>query len=482
MRINVLLVAKAWILHTAIRTTEYAVSSPLLESALSPAWTAAGELTAVFQSPPWLTTGLALSGVLALVLGAFRRRRSRAYQVLLMSFGVVILNVLVVHQGEALVRGGLTLPPSITRVGMHSLASTVEILSSHNKRPEGIGQAEWLVRISGENLWQKHIIDPWVQLEFGSKQTAERFTQNGIPGGRFLSQPSSGRLELYYQSSPEQRKNWFQYWGDEYLVQRTVTAGGSFLLTSLTAVPLFLISSGILLYQALLLVSMILAPLFLVMALWFPLGAEWMLRRLWSRVLGAVLMPLILGFALAVMFLLVNVTTTVGQDLGWTFTGLSHGVIAFATWRYRKGWLQWLKWPSSSPSAPPELVPGRFVATVYADERSYRLPEPTPITDSRLSPLPAISSRSPSPVPPLSLGLSPGEEKGTSNQPSAYEGSQLSSFYANTRRIRLDLHHNPEVPLQAPEQSTASGLDHPRLSQSPWPKRSEIPHQIPTPK
>lgn len=342
LHVNNLLVAKAWLLHTAIRTAEYAVSSTLLETVFSPAAGALRGISLSFQESPWLTAGLALTGLTALLLWLSAGRRTRAYRSLLAAVVILGLNAWLVSYAEAILKTGVTLPAEIAAVGMQPVARMSGILIPERPGPADLTPSQALVRAAGEGLWKRHVIDPWVFLEFGTEAYANRYTLDQIAGGQLLVLPPSQRLDRYYQHSFEDRRDIFRWWNEDYLVRRTVVAGGSLLLTAVTAVPLLLLAGSILLYQLLFIVGVTLAPFGLTLALIWPGAAERIARRIWLRALGAVVMPVVLGLVLSVLLLLVTLVAQMGGTWGWTLTGLFHALAGVAAWRYRNDWLRLL--------------------------------------------------------------------------------------------------------------------------------------------
>lgn len=127
-------------------------------------------------------------------------------------------------------------------------------------------------------------------------------------------------------------------WADEHMAHRMLLAGWTFLATVAISGTVALLSGGIILAQLALLFLLALAPVWLLIALWWPEHGQRLLSALWMRALGALVMQAVLAATLGVLLLL-SVTVTTVFD-GWMLQSLLLTALGLVAFRYRIAWLQ----------------------------------------------------------------------------------------------------------------------------------------------
>lgn len=332
--INSLMSARAWIVYTALRATEYALRVELAEPLAGIAATMHGALTRVFweaDGSAWVTAALALAGLLALI-AALMGRRLRAWHLLGGTVATLLLALWLLAAAPALVGGAQRLAADTVATGVGPL---VALLPGSGGDPD-----QRLLDIPGEAVWRTLVYEPWVWAEFGGPQVAAEYAgADGLPGSRLLPLLPSERQTFYVQVPSQLRGPHFAWWTADYTVRRLLLALILLIIAGAIAGVLLLLAGEIMLAQLFLMVWLASAPVLLLVALWWPGGGLWLVRRWLLRGLGALLIQVLAALALAGYLVLSFGLWRAFADYGWLLAGLLQALLAVAVFRYGRGWL-----------------------------------------------------------------------------------------------------------------------------------------------
>ncbi len=457
--VNALLTAKAWLVHTAIRTAEYAAGLHLMEPLAGPAAAVSQRLSAEFWTQPWVTGGLALSGLAALLAGAVYRRRSRAYSLLVGTVLVLVASTWLAGRLDAVLNSAVWSAAGATDVGLRAVADGAAALQPSGGQAATTGRPGWLIRAGGEALWETHVLQPWANLEFASMETARMYTAADMPGGTFLNLAPSARQALFFQLPVSQRQRDFTWWGADFTVRRLVLAAVGLLLAVLAAGPLLLLAGGLVLYQVFFVLLLMLAPVWLLLALWWPGAAGRLLRQLLWRGLGALVMQVVYGLLLAIVLLLLMVTADLAPHWGWVVTAILQATVSLAVYFYRQEWLYLFSGRLRSIMARDR---GRTVTrtghTQFAGPRSVAVPTERPVhlwamvstTESSAGHQPVERLRSPFPATETPTGSflpANGFREDETPADSSQNHDPLTDFRDRMNLLRTDMQaRRPEWP------------------------------------
>jgi hypothetical protein len=462
LTMNSLLAGKAWLVHTAIRSAEYAVTLRFLEPLAQPVAGVTQKLAGLFWQGGWVTAGLAIVAFSAL-LSWVSRRRARAYGLLACTVLILMSSTWLAERADVLIRDGFSSGAGVAEIGIGAVADALAASRATGSPAGGGGRAQQLVRAGGVALWQTLVLQPWINLEFGAEETAKFYSIEDIPGGSFLILSPGDRQQQYYQQTYQQRQERFSWWGEDYTVRRLVLSIVGFAAAVLAVVPLLLLSGGLLFYQLLFVLLLVLAPVWLLLALWWPNSAAWALRRLFLRGLGAVVLPVVLGLLLAVMMFLSVVVAELTTRWGWMFGTLVQATLGLVVYRYRYEWLELFASRHHRPRKEGETRSDAWFSSVRS-RWSMTMPErgvvwrqsemaliQTPAADWSY---PSESVLSPGQPPPLFREHNLADPKTAweiIDQPDEPDASPLTDFQTNIQRVHAELTHSSRPDTQGTE-------------------------------
>ncbi|MDB4897333.1 MAG: hypothetical protein JWN15_3595, partial [Firmicutes bacterium] len=322
---NTVLVTKAWLLEIALRVAEYAVAVDFLTPFLHQGAGALAALGAVLWdgSGPLVAAGLGLAGLWAIVL-YMRGRAARVWASLGGSILVVMAATVVLTAGPDWALKANDLSRQIT----HDIYSAADGVGAD---PHGWG----LIARSGDALWRTLVYEPWQAGEFGSADSVQKYGQTD-PANSFLAKSVAERTATCTQHPAGE--NPCPLWAPDYMPQRMLLAGATFLATAVVAGSITVLAGGIILAQLALLFLLALAPVWLLVALWWPEQGQRLLSTLWMRALGALVMQSVLSATLGVLMLLSLTVTSVFT--GWMLQSLLLAALGILAFRYRTAWLE----------------------------------------------------------------------------------------------------------------------------------------------
>lgn len=332
--LNQILVTKAWLLKMALRLTEYALTfdflAPFLERA-SRVMTGLGDLFWQGANPVVLGA-LSLAGLWAVLL-YLRGRGRRVWAALGGTTLVLLLAAALLASGPGWSRTANDLSRELSR----QVYRTVEGIAGGN-----------LVSRSGDALWRSLVYEPWLTGEFGSVSGEQRYGQ--LNSESFLLKDTEARHLICGDRTRVQA--YCPWWHNDFLPQRMLIAGSTFLATLAVAGTLALLSGGIILAQLALLFLLALAPLWLLAALWWPERGMELLTRLWQKALGVLVLQVLLSLTLGLLLLFSLGVVTLFA--GWMLEAVVLALLALAAFRFRTAWLEPLgavrRWRSEQAS------------------------------------------------------------------------------------------------------------------------------------
>ncbi|HLN61483.1 MAG TPA: hypothetical protein VK464_07975, partial [Symbiobacteriaceae bacterium] len=295
--LNGLNLTRAWVVKLAIRTAEYALTwrLPATFANLGAKVTEAlrvllweGSLT------PLVTAAVAVSGLVLLLLWVRGRGRT-AWEHALRLFAVLVLGAMVTGAAGPALR---TLSALTGEVSTALLTEPARVMApaTAGTQPEQVRR--WAVTAAGDAVWRSFVLSPWAVQEFGSLETAKRYSKDGIPGAAVLEMAPARRLDWYWTQTATVRERDLAWWSEEAMPRRLTLAGVSTLGALVCAAALFLLAGTVVVQQLLFVLLVMLAPLVFLVALWPGLGRHWLAR--WSHglvrsLLGQVLAASLLG-------------------------------------------------------------------------------------------------------------------------------------------------------------------------------------------
>ncbi|HEY3364665.1 MAG TPA: hypothetical protein VGK74_06400 [Symbiobacteriaceae bacterium] len=327
---NQLLVTKAWLLKMALRVVEYALSVPFYAPVLPRLQSILTTFDSNFWSgadTPLVAGALSLTGLWALLLYV-RGRTSRVWAALGGSILIIMASTAVLTAG----------PDTVTKALGLARDATAQVYGTadHAFRDSA---ADWsLLARSGDGIWRTLVYEPWQMGELsGGGRTLFR-SGVGLDGGEFLAKSVQQRQEtcLYNPSAGQAYCPWWQV---EFLPRRMLLALWTFLATAVYAGVLVLLAGGIILGQLTVLFLVALAPVWLVVALWWPERGVGLLWKLLVQVLGSLAGQALLAATLAVLLLFSRGITEGFAAAGRMFQSVLLVILALVAFRYRYGWL-----------------------------------------------------------------------------------------------------------------------------------------------
>lgn len=376
---NAMLLAKAWTVKLAIRTAEWAVdpslTTGLLTQIAKPA-TAVGDALWSRPEAPLVAGGLVLAGGWALGLYLLGRRQ-RAWSLIGGAAFTLLLAAAVLPVGERIAT---------------TLGGVSDGLATALLRTIDSDQRDPLLARAGDGAWRQLVYEPWLEGEL-SAGGAERYRgTDGLPGGAFLAMDANGRRNACL-FRPADGAGECATWSTDRLAQRLMSAVGTLLLSLLWTGGLLLLGGGILLTRLTLGALLLLAPVWLLVALWRPPLAMRLVQRLAELALGVVVKQLLLTAALALFLLLTQGLNTTLKDLSWPLPALLLALLGVGAVRYRYTWFQPLA------AGPVRTLVER--TWLRRDRERPARSVVTPVPSSVLAPLPASSAVAvPEPVGP----------------------------------------------------------------------------------
>lgn len=411
--INLLQVGKAWLVKFAVRSLEYALHldliTPLLSKAAS-AMAAVGKWLWEKDGAPLVVAGLIATGAMALVTGALGGRRSRGLRMLGGAAAVLVVGYGVLAVGPSALSAGARVSREVGAqiVGAAGLAAA----------PAGSqgNAAERLVRAAGESAWRTFVLQPWVEGEFtAGSATKPAYMEGTVAGGKWLALSPVQRTQQYNINLSAQLQDFHQWDAAltlDYLPRRATLAGVSFVLGSVYAGGVLLLTGSVLYYQLLLLVILVLAPLWLVLALWHPSGLR-IVKGALVKAVGALVAQVVLMTVIAAHLALSLPLASFAEAMGWMVQGLCLAVLAAMLFRYRFRWLRWSREEEGrereAPAAPwlRQVLPWRResagrLATARAEAAAAAALAEQPLPrfrEERSEGAPALAERQPPEVP-----------------------------------------------------------------------------------
>jgi hypothetical protein len=325
---NQLLVGKAWLLKTAIRTTEYAVAgnffSPLADSA-GTAMQRLGDFLWSDGGAPLVVGALSFSGLWAILL-YMRGRISQVWAAL----GGTVLILMVTG---ALLATGVSAATSATDLARQISVQAYRAVEAGS--PGGAAGGGLLAR-SGDAVWRAMVYEPWVTGEFGS---AAGETQYGkLDAGGFLGKSAEARRQTCDNFNLKQ--TYCPWWQADFLPRRMLLATATGAATLVYAGSLLVLAGSIILAQLTVLLLLALAPAWLLVGIWWPGRGSRLLKQLCLRLLGALVGQMMLAAALAVLLYLTVTVSSAFPATGWMFRSLLLAGLAGLALKYRYAWLE----------------------------------------------------------------------------------------------------------------------------------------------
>lgn len=336
MLMNEFLVAKAWLMKMAIRSVEYTLTqdwfTPFADKA-GEATSAMGRLLWQRDRAPLVVGALSLTALWALLLYL----RGRITSVWASLGGTVLILALV----SALLAAGSGWTTSLASLAR---ALTVQTYGAMEQVSPGYDPAYPLAVRAGDYGWNTLVYQPWLQGEFGTKDGPTYFRSNddNIAGGRMLRVTQDYRLQWFRECQFGQESTQLRYcawWRYEYLPRRMALAVLTFLATLLYAGPLLALSAGIMLAQLALLFFLALAPVWLMVALWWPEGGVRLLRQYLFRVLGVLVSQAVLAATLGLLLVLSLMVKSAFLEASWMLQSMLLAALGVLAFRFRYAWL-----------------------------------------------------------------------------------------------------------------------------------------------
>lgn len=325
---NQVMVGKAWLLKVALRTVEYALTSDFVLPFLEPAGeatTALGSLLWEWQGGPLVVGALSLTGLWAILL-YMRGKASRAWAALGASLLVVMGTAMVLASGKEAARSAT----DVARQMSLQVYAAVEGLGQTSGAPGT------MVARSGDAAWRALIYEPWRTAEFGSAAGEQTYGQTDNNG--FLARTVSGRYTIC--SNYQQKLVSCPWWDEEFMPRRMTLALYTGLVTLVYAGALLVLAGSMILAQLVLLLLLVLAPVAMLVALWWPGRSVHLLSGYCMRLLGALVSQTLLAATLAVLLYLTGTVESVFPMSGWMFRSLLVAGLAGVAVRYRYAWLK----------------------------------------------------------------------------------------------------------------------------------------------
>lgn len=329
MALNSVMITKAWLMKTAIRTVEYATAVDFLTVLEENV----GAVVEAINGLLWadgraLVTGaLSLVGLLAL-LAWLGGRTTRAWGLL---GGTVITLVVSVGLFSEDGLGLLKLAGGEAREVAASVYAAIDRVGT----PAG---EERLAVTGGDAAWRAFVYQPWVTGQFSET--------TGINPLTYLAKSSRDRhagTDFCMQSVDNAMATdiwlkcpWYQ---NDHLPHRILLALGTFTGTLIYAGTLVALAGGMLVSQIWFLFLVALLPLWSLLALWWPGGGPLIARHVALRAVGALLNQTLLAAALGFLLMLTRTVPTVFSDRGWVLQALFMTLAAVAAFAFRFRWL-----------------------------------------------------------------------------------------------------------------------------------------------
>lgn len=333
--LNQLLTIKAWLMKLAIRSVEYALAQDWFKTLGGKAGDLVGALGSTLweqDGAPLVVGALSLAGLWALLL--YLRGRVSAVWASLGGTALVLgATAMILASGSA---------AAGTMVAV-SREMTLQVFASIDKVSGAAPGEGGLVVRNGDAAWRTLVYEPWLQGQFGSVQGPAHFrSPDGVDGGRMLGQSQDYRLQWFLECQIGQVKSQERYcpwWGYQYLPRRMALTLWTSAATLLYAGALVILAGGIALAQLSLLFLLVLAPVWLMVALWWPGGGAQLLRRLLLRMLGSLVTQAVLAATLGVLLLLGLSVRSAFLSQGWMLQSILLAALGGLALRYRYSWL-----------------------------------------------------------------------------------------------------------------------------------------------
>jgi hypothetical protein len=323
---NQMQVTKAWMLKSALRISEYAVNDSLIAPLLTKAGgtlDGLGDLLWSADGAPLVVGALAVVGMWGLFLHLSGRVR-RVWGLLGGSVLIILVAAVVLTSGQNAANTG----------GELARAMTVQVVGAVDRVAPGDGT---LTMRSGDAAWRALVYEPWLTGELSEQGQSQFRSTDGVDGGDFLGKTITQRNNscLYNFSHGAALCPW---WEIDFLTRRMLLTTWTFMATLVYAGVITALSAGIILAQVTVLFFLALAPLWLLLALWWPDGGLRLLRVGVLRVGGALVSQVVLAGTLAVLMLLTEAMATIYSVGGWMFQSLLLVGLAVAAFRFRRLW------------------------------------------------------------------------------------------------------------------------------------------------
>ena len=356
--LNALMLARAWLVYTALRGVEYALRADLVQPLAGAAADVQARLVEVLwhaDDAVWVTGALVAAGGLGLLLWLFGRR-TRALRTLAGAGATLLVALWLL----AALPAALSAAQGFAHTLIQSITSPLVALlpgsgAAHQRLLDGPGEA----------LWRTLVFEPWVWGEFGGQAAAGNYPgADGLPGTRLLAMLPSERQTYYGQVPYQLRGTDYTWWTADYTGRRLLTAALLLLIAGAVVGVVLLLAGEVILWQFFLVLWLALSPVWLLAALWWPGGGLWLLRRWLLRGLAALLLPMVAAFTLAAYLVLALSLGRAFTGAGWLLTGSLQALLAIATFRMRRGWGAAPRNPLRIPL--PRLVAGNVAVAVPA--------------------------------------------------------------------------------------------------------------------
>ncbi|HEY3369129.1 MAG TPA: hypothetical protein VGK74_29085 [Symbiobacteriaceae bacterium] len=323
---NELLVAKAWVLKSGLRLVEYALTSsffdPLADKAAG-ALSAFGDTLWSADGAPLIAGALSLSALWAMLLYV-RGRVTRVWSTLGGTVLVLMAATVVLTAGADWAKPVVNL----------SRQMSTQVYGSIDKAGKG-KDTQWpLLARSGDAAWRTLVYEPWVTGEFGSEAGEKRY--GTLEGEMFLIWTVEARQTVCLGMN---ERVYCPYWQNSFLPKRMLLAIWTALATALYAGALVVLASSVILAQLSLLFFLALAPVWLLVALWWPGRGMQLLNRFLTRVLGVLVSQVMLAATLGVLLFLSETLGDAFPKGGWMFRSILLAALGGLAVKYRYAWL-----------------------------------------------------------------------------------------------------------------------------------------------
>lgn len=341
--LNLALISKAWFVKVALRLSEWAtepsLTANLFERIAEPA-EAIGNRLWTLGGAPLVGGALALSGGWALLLYLWGRG-SRAWGALGATALVLLLAAAILPRGELIA----------TALGKTSDGLATAVLTAVKTDAPLLAQA-------GDGAWRRLVYEPWLEGELSTAGGEHYRDAGGLPGGEFLAKTGSERRSECLFNGAVNCPSWLI----DSLPQRLLSALATGVMALCWGGALLLLSGGLLLTRLTLAALLLLAPVWLLVALWWPEGALGIVRRIGGLAVGVVVKQFLLSAGL-LLFLLLSLGLDAGlSELAWPLPALLLALLGAGAVRYRYAWFR-----------PLAARPGRPVmAPVVREQRERR--------------------------------------------------------------------------------------------------------------